>query len=159
MSSAKDPQLARVKLHPAVIVFGCLLLSALARNTWHLSLDAESLSVLRYVGVALVVIGVATLVLAYSSMARAKTTIDPNVHTSKIVTSGIYAYSRNPIYLGWFVLIAGRALMSASVLALLVAATMLLLLYWAVIVEEEAYLESKFGEEYLSYKKRVRRWL
>jgi len=49
--------------------------------------------------------------------------------------------------------------MSASVLALLVAATMLLLLYWAVIAEEEAYLESKFGEEYLSYKKRVRRWL
>ena len=88
MSSAKDPQLARVKLHLAVIVFGCLLLSALARNTWHLSLDAESLSVLRYVGVALVVIGVATPVLAYSSMARAKTTIDPNVHTSKMELPG-----------------------------------------------------------------------
>ena len=159
MSLAKDPQLARVKLHPAVIVISCLLLSALARNAWHLSLDAESLSVLRSIGVALVVIGVATLVLAYSSMARAKTTIDPNVHTLKIVTSGIYAYSRNPIYLGWFVLLAGRGLMSASLLALLEAATMLLLLYWAVIVEEEAYLESKFGEEYLRYKKRVRRWL
>jgi len=92
-------------------------------------------------------------------MARAKTTIDPNVHSSKIVTSGIYAYSRNPIYLGWFVLIAGRGFMNASLLVLLVAVTMLLLLYWAVIVEEEKYLESKFGEEYLSYKKRVRRWL
>ena len=134
-------------------------MSVLARNTWRLSLDAESLSILRYVGVALVVVGVATLVLAYGRMARAKTTIDPNVHTSKIVTSGTYAYSRNPIYLGWFVLLAGRGLMRASVLALLVAAAMLLVLYWAVIVAEEAYLENKFGEEYLRYKKSVRRWL
>jgi protein-S-isoprenylcysteine O-methyltransferase Ste14 len=63
------------------------------------------------------------------------------------------------VYLGWFVLIAGRGLMNASLLAVLVAVTMLLLLYWAVIVEEEKYLERTFGEEYLSYKMRVRRWL
>jgi protein-S-isoprenylcysteine O-methyltransferase Ste14 len=157
--SAKDPQLSQVKLHPGLIVIGCLLLSALARHAWHLNLDSESLSALRYIGLAFMFVGVATLVLAYSSMAWAKTTIDPKVHTSRIVTSGIYAYSRNPIYLGWFVLIAGRGLFNASVLALLVAITMLLLLYWVVIVEEETYLESKFGEEYLTYKRSVRRWL
>src|SRR5262245_6563446 len=157
--SAKDPQLSQVKLHPGVIVVGCVLLSALARHAWHLNLDSEALSALRYIGLAFMLVGVATLVLAYSSMARAKTTIDPRVHSSRIVTSGIYAYSRNPIYLGWFVLIAGRGLMNASVLALLVAVTMLLLLYWAVIVEEERYLENKFGEEYMAYKRSVRRWL
>lgn len=48
---------------------------------------------------------------------------------------------------------------NANLLVLAVAVTMLLLLYWAVIVEEERYLEKKFGEQYLSYKKRVRRWL
>ena len=159
MISAKDPQLPQVKLHPGVIVIGGFLLSALARNAWHLNLDPESLSALRYIGLAFVFVGVATLVLAYSSMARAKTTSDPRVHSSRIVTSGIYAYSRNPIYLGWFVLIAGRGLMNASVSSLLVVVTMLLLLYWAVIVEEEKYLESKFGEEYRTYKRSVRRWL
>ena len=159
MISAKDPQLPQVKLHPGVIVIGCLLLGALVRNVWHLNLDAESLSALRYIGLAFVFVGLATLVLAYSSMARAKTTIDPRVHSSRIVTSGIYAYSRNPIYLGWFGLIAGRGLMNASVLALLVAVAMLLLLSWAVIVEEEKYLESKCGEEYRTYKRSVRRWL
>jgi protein-S-isoprenylcysteine O-methyltransferase Ste14 len=81
------------------------------------------------------------------------------VHSSRIVTSGIYASSRNPIYLGWFVLIVGRGLIYASVLVLLSAVTMLLLLYWAVILEEEKYLERKFGEEYMSYKRSVRRWL
>lgn len=39
------------------------------------------------------------------------------------------------------------------------ALTMILLLYWAVILEEEKYLENRFGEEYLRYKKSVRRWL
>jgi protein-S-isoprenylcysteine O-methyltransferase Ste14 len=92
-------------------------------------------------------------------MARAKTTLDPRVHSSRIVTSGIYAYSRNPIYLGCFVLIVGRGLIYASVLVLLLAVTMLLVLYWAVIVEEEKYLERRFGEEYMSYKRSVRRWL
>ena len=154
-----EPQLSQVKLHPALIVVGAILLSVLVRNAWHLNLDSEALSTLRYIGLALLFVGVTTLVLAYRSMARAKTTIDPRVHSSTIVTSGIYAYSRNPIYLGWFVLIAGKGLINASALVLLVAVTMLTLLYWAVIVEEEKYLESKFGGEYLTYKRSVRRWL
>ena len=99
------------------------------------------------------------LVMSYGSMAAAKTTIDPREHSSKVVRSGLYAYSRNPIYLGWFLLIAGIGLRNASLLVLVVAVTMLLLLYWAVIVEEEAYLEKRFGEEYLRYKMSVRRWL
>jgi protein-S-isoprenylcysteine O-methyltransferase Ste14 len=45
------------------------------------------------------------------------------------------------------------------VLVLVIAVTMVLLLNWAVVVEEEAYLEKRFGEEYLRYKKHVRRWL
>ena len=48
---------------------------------------------------------------------------------------------------------------NASLLVLVIAVTMVLLLYRAVIVEEEAYLEKKFGDEYLRYKKSVRRWL
>jgi protein-S-isoprenylcysteine O-methyltransferase Ste14 len=97
--------------------------------------------------------------MSYGSMAAARTTIDPSEHSSKVVTSGLYAYSRNPIYLGWFLLIAGIGFRNASGLVLAIAVTMVLLLYWAVIVEEEAYLEKKFGEEYIRYKKRVRRWL
>ena len=99
------------------------------------------------------------LVLAYRSMAMAKTTINPSEHSSKVVTSGIYAYSRNPIYLGWFILIAGIGFRNANPFVLAMALTMILLLYWAVILEEEKYLENRFGEEYLRYKKSVRRWL
>lgn len=82
---------------------------------------------------------------------------NPSEHSSKVVTSGIYAYSRNPIYLGWFLFIAGIGFRNASLLVL-AALIMILLLYWAVVLREEEYLEHKFGEEYLSYKKSVRRW-
>jgi protein-S-isoprenylcysteine O-methyltransferase Ste14 len=103
--------------------------------------------------------GVAVLLMSYGSLAAARTTIDPSEHSSKFVTSGLYAYSRNPIYLGWFLLIAGIGFRNASVLVLVIAVTMVLLLNWAVVVEEEAYLEKRFGEEYLRYRKNVRRWL
>ena len=56
-------------------------------------------------------------------------------------------------------LVAGIGFGNASVLVLVIAVTMVLLLYLAVIVEEEAYLEKRFGDEYLRYKKSVRRWL
>jgi protein-S-isoprenylcysteine O-methyltransferase Ste14 len=159
VASSKDPQLAQVKLHPVVIVIGCLLVSVLARQTWHLNLVPGILAVFRYLGIALQITGIAVLLMSYGSMAAARTTIDPSEHSSKVVTSGLYAYSRNPIYLGWFLLIAGIGFRNASVLVLVVAVTMVILLYRAVIVEEEAYLEKRFGEEYLRYKKSVRRWL
>ena len=159
MASSKDPQLAQVRLHPAVIVIGCLLVSLLARQTWHLNLAPGILAAFRYLGIAFRIAGVAVLLMSYGSMAAARTTIDPSAHSSKVVTSGLYAYSRNPIYLGWFLLIAGIGFRNASLLVLVIAVTMVLLLYRAVIVEEEAYLEKRFGDEYLRYKKSVRRWL
>lgn len=56
-------------------------------------------------------------------------------------------------------MVVGIGTRNASVFVLAIAVTMILLLYWAVIVKEEEYLERKFGEEYLRYKKSVRRWL
>jgi protein-S-isoprenylcysteine O-methyltransferase Ste14 len=115
--------------------------------------------VFRYLGIAFEIAGFAVLAMSYGSMAKAGTTINPSEHSSKVVTSGLYAYSRNPIYLGWFLLLAGIGFRNASWLVLVTAVTMVLLLYGAVILQEEAYLEKRFGEEYLQYKKRVRRWL
>jgi protein-S-isoprenylcysteine O-methyltransferase Ste14 len=159
VTSASNPQLARVRLHPAVIVIGCFLGSVLARHTCLLNLPPEILLALRYIGIAFQIVGFVALVLSYSSMARAKTTIDPSEHSSKVVTSGMYAYSRNPIYLGWFFFISGMGFRNASLSVLAIAVAMILLLFWAVILKEETYLESKFGDEYLSYKNSVRRWL
>jgi protein-S-isoprenylcysteine O-methyltransferase Ste14 len=138
---------------------GCFAASVFTSVLWRSNLNPELLRVLWYVGIGLQAAGVVTLILAYGSMARGKTTINPSEHTMKVVTSGIYAYSRNPIYIGWFLFIAGMGIRKASWLVLAIAVAMIVLLVWAVILEEEKYLESRFGEEYLRYKRSVRRWL
>jgi len=86
MASSKDPQLAQVKLHPAVIIIGCLLVSGLARQTWHLNQAPGILAVFRYLGIAFRIAGVAVLLMSYGSMVAARTTIDPSEHSSKVVT-------------------------------------------------------------------------
>ncbi len=160
MIDRSDTTLAKVKIHPAVIVIGFLLAGTATSNIWKLNLESGSLLIFgRYSGALISAIGVGMLIVAYGSMARAATTINPSEHTTKIVKSGIYAYSRNPIYLGWFLVMAGSGLIGFSLFVLILSLLMISLLYWAVILEEEKYLENKFGEDYLSYKKNVRRWL
>jgi len=159
VNSAQDEDLAQIRIHPAVIVITCIGGGAIAGNFWQLDMVEENLLIIGRIGLAFAGIGILILVLAYREMARANTTINPSEHSSKVVSSGIYAYSRNPIYLGWFVVLVGMGLSNTSLLVLIMSPFMIVLLYWAVIVKEESYLENKFGEEYLLYKKNVRCWI
>jgi protein-S-isoprenylcysteine O-methyltransferase Ste14 len=89
---------------------------------------------------------------------QAQTCIEPWRATSSIITKGPYRYSRNPIYLGIAIAGSGIALafntgwMLLSVLAFVLIANKL------VIEREEKYLERKFGEPYLNYQRKARRW-
>lgn len=140
-------------------------MSALRRRSlpgqhhWLLHLSPGAAALLRNAGSALIVLGALTLAFAYGAMARARTTINPRIHTRTIVTRGIYRFSRDPIYMGWFVFLLGGGLRNGSLFQVLVAALMIVLLHWAVGLKEEKYLENAFGEEYLRYKRNVRRWL
>lgn len=156
-----DPSkpLARVKLHPFVIVIGALVVSSLGGGIWRLDPDLAFVSALRTFSGVPMVVGGLMLVLAYGSMARARTTINPRLPTTKIVSTGVFRISRNPIYLGWFLVIVGAALVNASLFQIAVAVLMIGLLHWAVVLPEERYLEKTFGDEYVRYKEKVRRWL
>lgn len=84
---------------------------------------------------------------------------EPWKTTPAIITTGVYARTRNPMYLAMGLLQAGIGLLSGAVaVALLVPLTWFTIARTA-IVHEEAYLERKFGQAYLDYKRRVRRWL
>ena len=78
---------------------------------------------------------------------------------SQIVTTGIYGFTRNPIYLGFLLIVIGLPLNSGLIWGLLLAPLYILGMNRLVIEHEEAYLEKKFGEPYTSYRSRVRRWL
>jgi protein-S-isoprenylcysteine O-methyltransferase Ste14 len=76
-----------------------------------------------------------------------------------IVETGPYRFTRNPIYLGMVLGLIGLAIAFNSLWLLVTLVPFALVIRYAVITREEAYLERKFGEVYLAYKSRVRRWL
>jgi protein-S-isoprenylcysteine O-methyltransferase Ste14 len=116
-------------------------------------------SMVRYIGLALVVIGFLMGLAAALAFRRARTTLDPYHPVSNIVTSGVYGFSRNPIYLGFLLMVIGIPLNAGTYWGLILAPLFIMLCNKLVIEHEEAYLEKKFGNVYTSYKSHVRRWL
>ncbi|HUF17166.1 MAG TPA: isoprenylcysteine carboxylmethyltransferase family protein [Thermoanaerobaculia bacterium] len=110
-------------------------------------------------GFVLVLIGMVLVLLPASTLLRAKTALSPYHATSRIVTTGLFSVSRNPIYLGLTAGYLGVAIAFNLTVAVLLTPLVLLAMYYGVIRREEAYLERKFGDEYRQYKARVRRWL
>jgi protein-S-isoprenylcysteine O-methyltransferase Ste14 len=105
---------------------------------------------------------VASLILGVAAVMRfraAGTPIPPNEPTRAIVGDGVYAFTRNPMYLGMVLLLFGIGLASASLWFPLAALVAILALTKLAIEREEAYLERKFGQQYRDYKARVRRWI
>ena len=77
----------------------------------------------------------------------------------KMVSSGLYHYSRNPMYLGVISTVAGEGLFYQYSNVLWYAVSLFIIFNFVVIFIEEPHLEKKFGEEYKHYKKKTRRWL
>jgi protein-S-isoprenylcysteine O-methyltransferase Ste14 len=110
-------------------------------------------------GGALVVAGLALLASFNALFVRKGTAVEPWKPTTAIVTDGPYRFTRNPAYLGMASLYVGIALLSDALWALAPLPVVLALIDRGVIAREERYLERKFGDAYLGYKRRVRRWL
>ena len=88
-----------------------------------------------------------------------ETEIEPTKTTSKIITSGLYRYSRNPVYLISCAGPIGLGFIFMTYWAMFAFIPALIVVYFTAVKKEEKYLEKKFGQEYLDYKKKVRRWL
>ena len=93
------------------------------------------------------------------TMRRADTPVDPRKPVSKLTTEGPFRYTRNPAYLSLTMVYAGIALLRNALWAVLLLPLVLFAIQHDQIEREERYLERTFGEEYLAYKERVRRWV
>jgi protein-S-isoprenylcysteine O-methyltransferase Ste14 len=89
---------------------------------------------------------------------KAGTHVEPWKPATALVTSGIYAYTRNPMYMGMALIHVGLSLIFDSVTVLLLLVPLLVVIRYGVIGREERYLTAKFPEEYPEYRRRVRRW-
>ena len=110
-------------------------------------------------GLVVLIASLCLALIAVFQFSRAKTHLEPWRPTTYVIQSGIFRYSRNPIYLAFCIATLGCGLMLNSWWGLAAVIPLVYLLQQLVIRHEEAYLEAKFGDSYLAYKHRVRRWL
>ncbi len=109
-------------------------------------------------GLTLVIIGVVLIFLARRELAGFGQPTDPGHPTTRVVSSGVFSVSRNPIYLGAACFLAGVGLAFNLPWVLVLLLPSLVLCHFILIVPEERYLEGKFGEEYQQYASSVHRW-
>ena len=106
-------------------------------------------------------IGILILITPIFKFIKSKTTIDPIKFKkdNRLITSGIYKYSRNPMYLGLLMIVMSTSIFYLNIFSI---TTPMLFYFWInrfQIKREEIFLTQKFGKEYLSYKNKTRRWI
>ena len=103
--------------------------------------------------------GLILMVLAVHEMCRARTTVIPHREADKLVQSGIFSRSRNPIYLGDMLVLAGLILRLDAVLALPLVPVFLWILEKRFVIPEENRLRRKFRADFARYCQKTRRWI
>ena len=145
---------------PPLLYTSTLALGLVAQAVRPLPLMPRGSRLMRRLGgAALLASGLAVAGWAARTMGRAGTSVDVDTPTTALVTEGPYRYSRNPIYLALSALYLGVALLANARWPVLLFPALLAVMWRGVIEREERYLARRFGEEYLAYRGRVRRWL
>lgn len=110
-------------------------------------------------GGTLLCAGVLLMVLAAPSFIAGRTTIVPHREPDALITGGLYRLTRNPIYLGDVLVLAGAALLLRAPEALVLVPPFMWVLRRRFIDPEEARLRRAFGAQFDAYARRTRRWL
>lgn len=110
-------------------------------------------------GAALIIAGFSLISAARRELARFHQPTDPGQPTTGLVSTGVYGYSRNPLYLAAVLLFAGLAFALNNLWALGATVIGVIVCHFVLIAPEERYLEEKFGDEFANYRMRVNRWL
>ncbi len=111
--------------------------------------------------VELAIVGLAVSTLGVVAFRQVRTTVNPRAPelASVLVVAGIYRYTRNPMYLGFLILLVGWAVFLENAAAFLVLPLFVLYMNRFQIQPEEKALETLFGQEFVAYKQTVRRWI
>lgn len=144
-------------VHPPVVALMFIVIAYFLGRFVPLPFSAPA--ILRYVSLALTFVGFLLGVGAFLEFRKANTTLDPHSSAKQLVTSGIYRFTRNPIYLGFLLIVIGLPLNSGLYWGIVLAPFYVFMMNRLIIQHEEAYLGRKFGKSYSSYTSRVRRWL
>jgi protein-S-isoprenylcysteine O-methyltransferase Ste14 len=145
--------------HPPVIFGIVLVVGFLIHKCFPLALMSHPGSLSKVVAGILFVLAGIIMVSGTRLMLQKKIDPRPDRPTTAIVTEGLFRYSRNPLYLSLMLIYGGIAVYANSLWLFLLLPLLFFGLERGVVLREEKYLEGKFGDEYLQYKKKVRRWV
>lgn len=113
----------------------------------------------KYLGFTFVLIGTGMSLGGAFMFGKAKTPIRPFKKSTQLLTTGLYRYTRNPIYLGMILVLFGVFILLGSITPFLVIPSFVWLIQRKFVAVEEKHLEETFGQQYRAYKQTVRRWI
>jgi protein-S-isoprenylcysteine O-methyltransferase Ste14 len=157
---ASDTRIAGVIARPPLLFLAALLLGLAADRllSWPFALPGTHLLYGMSAG-AMILVGLALAAAGIRNFYRAGTPVPTNRPTRVMVTTGIHGWTRNPIYLGMFLIYGGIGIAARSPWTLILMLPLAITMRYGVVAREERYLEKKFGATYRAYKTSVRRWL
>ena len=151
---------AGVIARPPLLFLAALLLGFVSDRLLPLRFPVRRLGLVQWIVTgSLILIGSALFAAGIRNFSRAGTPVPTREPTRALVTTGIHGWTRNPIYLGMFLIYAGIGIGVHSPSILVLAAPLAIVIRYGVVAREEAYLERRFGDTYRDYKARVRRWI
>ena len=142
---------------PPIVYLICLVAGLGLDVYWPIPLLPQAIQFV--VGFAIIVLSFLLFGLALREFLRSGSSIDHRKPTTEIISTGPFAYSRNPVYVSMTMLMGGIAIAVDSPWVLAMVIPAVLIIHKFVILREEAYLERKFGDDYRRYKAAVRRWI
>ncbi len=152
-----NPDSAHVYIPPPLIGLACVLIGVGIQLVF--PLHWISVRFQWVLAGFLIVTGMTIFIGSAFLFKKAHTDIKPWEPTTRIIKTGVYRFSRNPIYLSFVLFIVGLASAFDNFWILLMTIPFVMFLDRYVITREERYLNKKFGKEYHSYANKVRRWL
>lgn len=152
-----DAQHTGVVMPPPLIYLVAFALVLVLDWSWPVAILGRPAAA--WIGIAVLILGVAINGWGVYTMYRARTAIHPGHPANRLVTSGPFRYSRNPLYVGLNLVFLGLVLVVDSLWGLPVFLATVLVMHYGVIRREERHLEAAFGDEFRAYRARVRRYL
>jgi len=149
----------RILTAPPVLFLVCLTTGLLLQRARPLDIDGHSFLVGMATGCAALLLAVGLAAWGILELKRQATPIEPGSTPTRLVSTGPYRFSRNPLYVALLLVHAGIAAMTGSWWLVMGTVALFGMLDRVVVVREEAVIRQTFGAEYAAYRSRVRRWL
>ncbi len=144
-------------VHPGLVAG--LLPWLIARTNWQ-RIEADPFQPAVYSGLPIFLSGLAILGLSIIRFGKdGKGTLSPADPTKVLVTGGLYKYTRNPMYIGVLLMLAGESIITGSIPLWIYTTLVAILFHLFIIFHEEPRNHRDFGTEYAQYRTKVRRWL